>query len=341
MDIKPTFSKPISPISKGYQKGFDKSLSTQHVKLNEFDLNNQLNEIDALLTENEFSLKKKIFSLAKMEALVFSDPKLSAVYEEMSAEGEFKFGYHYNETIMNMLFNDYVLNSPKYLQKYKQAVPKEKKRRDKSGINQLKKTGEKMQTRNLVTKPEPKPVTEEQDDNVTEVLFLVNEKDPKDPDLFAYFPEENYDNKGILKMGYSHIGQHSAVHPSYVDDVVSREATPKEYAPLKAELESLGYNLHVLNSMEETTGAGGAAGGAFSGSGQYSAPLGYEKKNLAEFTMIGGEPEQNVDTEAEDEPQDDDCYIQSDGNKYSVSCNGKFLKEFIEMDDAQIGRAHV
>jgi hypothetical protein len=33
------------------------------------------------------------------------------------------------------------LNSPKYLQKYKQAVPKEKTRRDQSGINQLKKSG--------------------------------------------------------------------------------------------------------------------------------------------------------------------------------------------------------
>ena len=80
-----------------------------------------------------------------METLVFSDHLLSAKYEEMSENGETRFGYHYNETIHNQLFNDYVLNSPKYLQKYKQAVPKEKKRRDKSGINQLKKTGKKMQ----------------------------------------------------------------------------------------------------------------------------------------------------------------------------------------------------
>jgi hypothetical protein len=58
-------------------------------------------------------------------------PELAAKYEEMAENGEEKYGYHYNETIQNMLFNDYVLNSPKYLQKYKQAVPKEKKRRDK------------------------------------------------------------------------------------------------------------------------------------------------------------------------------------------------------------------
>ena len=102
--VKPTFSKPISPLSQGYQKGFDKSISRDQVKLN---------EIDGMLGEAEQSLKKKIFSLAKMEALTFSDPKLAAVYEQMAENGEEKYGYHYNETIMNMLFNDYVLNSPK------------------------------------------------------------------------------------------------------------------------------------------------------------------------------------------------------------------------------------
>lgn len=271
--IKPTFDKPISNLSKGYQKSFDKSMTQNHVKLN---------ETDELLSEVEQSLKKKIFSLAKMEALVFSDPKLSAVYEEMSVNGEEKYGYHYNETIMNMLFNDYVLDSPKYLQKYKQAIPKEKKRRDKSGINQLKKSGEeKMHTNNFKPKKLAptglKPVTEG-DEQPIPVIFLVNEKDPKNPDLFAYFPEENYDRRGVLKMGYSHIGQHSAVHPSYADEYESREATPEEYKDLQAELEGLGYNLDVLNSMSEMSGTGGAGGGgAFSGSGQYSQALDYKK----------------------------------------------------------------
>ena len=48
-------------------------------KKNMSGLNIKLNEIDSLLTEKEQSLKKKIFSLPKMEALVFSDPKLSAI----------------------------------------------------------------------------------------------------------------------------------------------------------------------------------------------------------------------------------------------------------------------
>jgi len=273
-NIKPTFNKPISPLSKGYQKGFDKAIASQGVKLNEFnDLNSRLNEIDGMLGEAEQSLKKKIFSLAKMEALVFSDPKLAAIYEEMSENGEEKYGYHYNETIQNMLFNDYVLNSPKYLQKYKQAIPKEKKRRDKSGINQLKKSGEDMQTRNLEPKP-AKPITEV-DEQPTKVLFLVNEKEPGDPDLFAYFPEEIHN--GEFRTAYSHVGQHSSAHPDYAKE--SRPATPEEYAPLKAELEGQGYTLDVLNGVSEMTGTGGGAGGAaFSGSGQYTAPLGYAKK---------------------------------------------------------------
>jgi hypothetical protein len=97
-----------------------------------------LNEVDNLLNEREISLKKKIFKLGKMETLVFSDPKLTNLYNDMAINGEERYGYHYNETIMNIIFNDYILNSPKFLQKYKMARPKEKKRRDKSGINKLK-----------------------------------------------------------------------------------------------------------------------------------------------------------------------------------------------------------
>jgi hypothetical protein len=243
--FKPTTGTNPTPQGKKFESNFNKTMTQYDVNLKEVD--NKLNEV-------EQSLKRKIFSLAKMEALVHSDPKLSSVYEEMAENGEEKYGYHYNETIQNMIFNDYVLNSPKYLQKYKQAQPMEKKRRDKSGINQLKKKGEEMQTRNLATKPEPKPVTEA-DEQQTKVLFLVNEKDPNDPDLFAYFPEENHDREGRYKTGYSHVGQHSAVDPSYAKE--SREATPEEYQDLKAELEGLGYNLDVLNGANNTIGESG------------------------------------------------------------------------------------
>jgi hypothetical protein len=137
MNIKPTNKEPVSQLSKNFEKKFDNTMKNYNINLN---------EVDELLNETELSLKKKIFSLPKMEALVFSDPKLSSVYEGMAVEGETRYGYHYNETIMNILFNDYVLNSPKYLKKYKMAIPKEKKRRDKSGINKLKSDGvEKME----------------------------------------------------------------------------------------------------------------------------------------------------------------------------------------------------
>jgi hypothetical protein len=140
-NIKPTHKEPISPQSKKFEKDFKKSMVTNNLNIRESQ--EKLNEIDEMLSEAEQSLKKKIFSLPKMEALVFSDPKLSAVYDKMAEDGEEKYGYHHNETIMNMIFNDYVLNSSQYLQKYKNAIPKEKKRRDKSGINQLKKAGKK------------------------------------------------------------------------------------------------------------------------------------------------------------------------------------------------------
>ncbi|RLF57323.1 MAG: hypothetical protein DRN27_08025, partial [Thermoplasmata archaeon] len=157
-NIKQTFKEPVSPQSEKFEKDFNKTMVTNNLNVRETQEN--LNQVDGMLGEAEQSLKKKIFSLAKMESLVFSDPKLSAVYEEMAENGEEKYGYHYNETIQNMIFNDYVLNSPQYLQKYKNAIPKEKKRRDKSGINQLKKQGQKKMTQSGLAKLEKTDVDE-------------------------------------------------------------------------------------------------------------------------------------------------------------------------------------
>jgi hypothetical protein len=153
-EFRPTLKQPIN---KMVNKNFKTAMSRYAPTVT-------LDEIDSSLEKNDYGLKKKIFSLDKMEALVFSDPYLSTIYDDMSEEGKSKFGYHYNETIMNVLFNQYVLNDPTYLQKYKMAIPKVKKRRDKSGINQLKKTGEEtMKKRNLTKKvmPKPQPVVDE------------------------------------------------------------------------------------------------------------------------------------------------------------------------------------
>lgn len=91
----------------------------------------------------------------------------------------------------------------------------------------------------------------------TKVKFLIH-KDPTNiigqpvsekEDLFAYFPEENSltgmsDREREYKTAYAHVGQHSLCHPEYASE--SRNATPAEYADLKAELESIGYNLEII-----------------------------------------------------------------------------------------------
>lgn len=145
--FEPTLDDPKTDHAKTFQKNFDREMRKHQV---------QLKEVDNLLTEKDFSTKKKIWNLSKMESLVHSDPKLSAVYDKMAETGEEMYGYHYNETIMNMIFNDYVLNDPKYLEKYKQAIPKKKKRRDKSGINALRKDAEKLEKRRAEYKKEKK-----------------------------------------------------------------------------------------------------------------------------------------------------------------------------------------
>jgi hypothetical protein len=291
--FKTTIDKPVSKQAKAFDKNFKATMNKNQVKLN---------EVDGLLTEKEQSLKKKIFTLPKMEALVFSDPKLLSAYNEMSENGEEKYGYHYNETIMNMLFNDYVLNSPKYLQKYKMAIPKEKKRRDASGINQAKKAGAEIMKKThpefkpkvnpevkSEVNPEVKPPENLAEDTtggtINKVMYLVNEKDPENPDVFAYFPDENYDDKGIYKVGYSHIGQHSAVHPQYAAE--SRPATPEEYADLDAELRSIGYNPVIVNQTNETTGSGSS--GAYVGPAAWKkgGDLMEEPKKVEETTTAG------------------------------------------------------
>ena len=119
--------KAITPRGKE----FDKELTKSNIRIDELD--------KKTLNEKKYKLKRKIFSLPKMEAMVHADPRLSSIYNQMAEEGRDKYGYHYNETIMNIIFNDYVLNSPKYLQKYKNTKPAKKKRRDKFGIEQMKK----------------------------------------------------------------------------------------------------------------------------------------------------------------------------------------------------------
>jgi hypothetical protein len=76
-----------------------------------------------------------------------------------------------------------------------------------------------------------------QDTHKTIVRFYIEPN--ANGQAFSYFPKDNGEFKGC----YSHIGQHSACHPDYLKQC--RKATPEQYAPLKTELENIGYNLTV------------------------------------------------------------------------------------------------
>jgi hypothetical protein len=60
--------------------------------------------------------------------------------------------------------------------------------------------------------------------------------------VIALFPDEEFDLAGNISS-YEHVGQHGAASPSLVDELPA--ATPEQYAALKEELESIGYDLVV------------------------------------------------------------------------------------------------
>ena len=78
----------------------------------------------------------------------------------------------------------------------------------------------------------------------TKVIFRTF-KDTGEP--IALFPEEPADRAGDFCTSYMHTGQHSAASPSLPG--ATRPATPEEIAPLKAELESIGYALDIRQNV--------------------------------------------------------------------------------------------
>ncbi len=77
----------------------------------------------------------------------------------------------------------------------------------------------------------------------TLVKFL---KDQEDGDVFAYFPQLNYNrDTKRMKTSYAHCGQHSACSVWYAKDCEA--ANFSDYAPLYQELTQIGYDLKVLN----------------------------------------------------------------------------------------------
>ena len=77
----------------------------------------------------------------------------------------------------------------------------------------------------------------------TEITKVVFRKFKQGGDTLALFPEieHNY----FLCSSYQHIGQHGGA--DYQGCIaISTPATPEEYAPLQSELQSIGYNLKIM-----------------------------------------------------------------------------------------------
>lgn len=73
----------------------------------------------------------------------------------------------------------------------------------------------------------------------TKVIFRIF----KQGDVLALFPEEKETRPGEV-LSYQHIGQHGAADYGHCIRI-TRPASVEEYAPLKRELESLGYELDI------------------------------------------------------------------------------------------------
>jgi len=81
----------------------------------------------------------------------------------------------------------------------------------------------------------------------TLVKFVKDKDGDCKGEITAVFPQLKWNRR---QMGndtvtcYAHLGQHSAAHIEWVKEC-TEPAAPAEYAPLKSELESIGYNLKI------------------------------------------------------------------------------------------------
>ena len=84
----------------------------------------------------------------------------------------------------------------------------------------------------------------EQETQITDVVFRVENQGDFKGTVFAMLPHEVDDRNGNV-TSYQHLGQHSSADYAGCIDT-SRPATEEEYAPLKAEMEDIGYSLNVV-----------------------------------------------------------------------------------------------
>lgn len=67
-----------------------------------------------------------------------------------------------------------------------------------------------------------------------------------DGEVIALFPEIPSGANADFCMSYMHVGQHASATPSLMS-TGTKPSTAQEYAPLKKELETLGYSLAILS----------------------------------------------------------------------------------------------
>jgi hypothetical protein len=85
----------------------------------------------------------------------------------------------------------------------------------------------------------------ERDEHKTDMVFRVDTSKEFKGDVFVLFPHEVADFDGGV-VSYQSVGQHSAA--DYVFCMgKSRKANEEEYAPLKKEMETLGYNVNLVS----------------------------------------------------------------------------------------------
>ncbi len=86
------------------------------------------------------------------------------------------------------------------------------------------------------------------DKHKTDVIFLMEKPEGNLPQsVFAFFPNEKYNDSPDLRTGYAHVDKHTAIHNDYANEC--KQAVYADYQDLLRELISLGYNPNVLNSQ--------------------------------------------------------------------------------------------
>ena len=86
------------------------------------------------LEEERAKSKKRDFNLSAMKQLIDENGFLKSKYDKLSVNAEERFGYHWNEVICNVLYNKYVKNDPKILERYKALKIKHDIEKDRTEI---------------------------------------------------------------------------------------------------------------------------------------------------------------------------------------------------------------